>query len=248
MTAIPTGDGSQTLFNGAVAEHYHSTKDGALSEARYKHVYPAWEHRIRKRDHIRVLDFCFGLGYNTLALLQLLQERNFSGRVEILALEKDVGLLACLPKFPYPVALAGLRPLLAGLIEQGIYADSRFRVELVTAEARDWLRKFQGPVDIIFHDPFSPAKNPTLWTRECFAEYRRIGASDLLVTTYSTATAVRMGLYENGFRIYENRPATRVRSSTLATLGSLPLPEIDMELKRVRNPDAASLRDPARHL
>ncbi len=245
MSMVPTGDGSFTLYSEAAAEHYHSTKDGAYNEALHKHVYPAWEYRIRQREHARILDLGFGIGYNTLALLQLLEEKNYGGRVEILALEKDIGLLASLPGFPYPAVLARLRPLLADLIARGVCEESRCRLELVTVEARDWLRKFKGPVDVIFHDPFSPLKNPTLWTRECFAEYRRIGAPDLLVTTYSTASAVRFGLYENGFRIYENRPAALVRSSTLATPGMLPLPEIDMELKRIRNPAAASLRDPA---
>jgi tRNA U34 5-methylaminomethyl-2-thiouridine-forming methyltransferase MnmC len=82
-----------------------------------------------------------------------------------------------------------------------------------------------------------------LWTREYFAELRRIGADDLLVTTYSTATAVRMGLFENGFHIYENHPAAKIRSATLASLTPLPLTEIDMVLKQQRNPLAASLRD-----
>ena len=63
------------------------------------------------------------------------------------------------------------------------------------------------------------------------------------MTTYSTATVVRMGLFENGFHVYENHPAALVRSATLASLGQLPLAEIDMQLKQQRNLAAASLRD-----
>jgi len=240
---VITGDGSPTLFNEEYGEHYHSTRDGAFTEALYKHVQPAWEHRIRGRRRVTVLDLGFGLGYNSLVLLWQLRRLGYAGELRIIALEKEAGLLAGLRDIPYPEPLAALRRVVAGLAAGGAYREERFGIELVAAEARAFLAGFAGPVDVIFHDPFSPVRNPSLWTRELFAEYRRIAAPGLLVTTYSTATAVRLGLYENGFRIYENRPAALVRTATLATLGRLPLPEIDMELKKIRNPAASSLGD-----
>jgi tRNA U34 5-methylaminomethyl-2-thiouridine-forming methyltransferase MnmC len=243
LSLVITGDGSPTLFCEAVSEHYHSTRDGAFAEALHKHVGPAWEYRIRGRAEVVVVDLCFGLGYNTLVLLWLLRRKGFAGRLRVFSPERDAALLARLDSFPYPEQLAGLRPVIKSLASRRLWADRDWRVEIAVGEARSFLAGRRGPVDIIFHDPFSPQHNPALWTREFFAEYRRLGAADLLVTTYSAATAVRLGLYENGFRIYQHRPAARVRSSTLATLGRLPGTAIDMELKKKRNPAAASLRD-----
>jgi hypothetical protein len=51
-----------------------------------------------------------------------------------------------------------------------------------------------------------------------------------------------MGLYENGFFLYES-PGREVRPGTLASLRPLDLSPIDMELKKRRNPAAASLSD-----
>ncbi len=243
MAIVTTGDGSPTLYCEAVREHYHSTRDGAFTEALHKHVLPAWEYRLRGRPEAVVLDLCFGLGYNTLVLLWLLQRMGYAGRLQVWSPERDAALLAGLESFPYPAELAALRPVVRALARQRRWIDRKLRIEVVVSEARAFIAGLAGPVDIVFHDPFSPRCNPSLWTREFFAGYRRLGAADLLVTTYSTATAVRLGLFENGFRIYEHRPRARVRSSTLATLGRLPETEIDMELKKQRNLRAASLRD-----
>jgi len=243
LKTILSGDGSRTLYCDAVSEHYHSTKDGAFSEALYKHVLPAWQYRIVGRPEVTVLDICFGLGYNTLVLIWYLQQQGYQGKVQIFSPEHDLKLLASLVGFPYPQELLELSPIIKMLAENLAYRDANLTIEIVAGDARSWLSGFSEPVDIVFHDPFSPAQNHMLWTREYFAELRRIAADDLLLTTYSTATAVRMGLFENGFHIYENRPAAKIRSATLASLTPLPLPEIDMVLKQQRNPLAASLRD-----
>ena len=243
MDNIVTGDGSRTLYCESVGEHYHSTKDGAFSEALYKHVLPAWQYRIEKRKKVTVLDICFGLGYNTFVLLWYLARQKYSGHLRIVSPEHDADLLSSLVNFPYPDEFRELAPIIRSIAENHSYESSNLLIEIFPVDARSWLVSCDGPVDIVFHDPFSPAHNHQLWTREYFAELKRIGTDDLLVTTYSTATAVRMGLFENGFHIYENHPTALVRSATLASLGQLPLAEIDMQLKQQRNLAAASLRD-----
>jgi len=240
---VITGDGSQTLFCESVGEHYHSTKDGAFSEALYKHVLPAWNYRIEGRKEITVLDICFGLGYNTFALIWYLSRQKYCGHLRVVSPEHDRALLSSLIDFSFPDEFCEFAPIIKAVAENCRYESSDLLIEIFTVDARSWLAQFAGPVDIVFHDPFSHVRNPQLWTREYFAQLKRVGASDLLLTTYSTATAVRMGLFENGFHVYENRPEALVRSATLASLAPLPLAEIDMQLKQQRNPAAASLRD-----
>jgi tRNA U34 5-methylaminomethyl-2-thiouridine-forming methyltransferase MnmC len=82
-----------------------------------------------------------------------------------------------------------------------------------------------------------------LWTKEWFRDIRAICTEDAILTTYSTAAAVRLGLYENGFYIFVHR-AELMRYSTVASLEMLEgLETIDMELKKSRNPTARSLLD-----
>ena len=66
---------------------------------------------------------------------------------------------------------------------------------------------------------------------------------DGLLTTYSVAAAVRMGLHENGFLLYR-LSGDRLRDWMVASPSPLPgMEPIDMVLKQQRNPDARSLRD-----
>ncbi len=241
--SIVTGDGSLTLYCKSVGEHYHSTKDGAFSEALYKHVIPAWEYCIKRRQKVTIIDLCFGLGYNSFVLLWYLAQKKYTGHIRIISPEHDSELLSSLLNFSYPEEFCDLALIIRAIVEKRFYGSPKLSIEVFDGDARSWLAGLESPVDVVFHDPFSPVHNRELWTREYFAELKRVAGDGLLITTYSTATAVRMGLFENAFHIYENRPKALVRSSTLASLAPLPLEEIDMVLKQQRNPAAASLRD-----
>jgi hypothetical protein len=64
-----------------------------------------------------------------------------------------------------------------------------------------------------------------------------------ILTTYSSATPIRMALFENGFHIYTYEHQ-KVRSGTIASLNRLEeLEEIDMERKRVVSTNWKPLRD-----
>ena len=66
-----TNDGSFTFFNHAVKECYHSPV-GAQQEAMVKYIKPSEFARRCKSGQVRILDVCFGLGYNSLsAIVQL---------------------------------------------------------------------------------------------------------------------------------------------------------------------------------
>lgn len=64
-----TQDGSIGLYSYADDDVYHS-KFGALSEAWEKFILPAQiDKKLNNQDEIRVLDVCYGIGYNTKAFM-----------------------------------------------------------------------------------------------------------------------------------------------------------------------------------
>ena len=65
---VQSDDGSYTAYSSEYDEHYHSTKDGALNESLKKHIEPAFVLHGGK-SHLRLIDICFGLGFNTLLSL-----------------------------------------------------------------------------------------------------------------------------------------------------------------------------------
>lgn len=237
-----TGDGSQTLYSAEFGETYHSNKDGALYESMQKHVLSAF--RLKgEREKLTILDICFGLGYNTLATLYHVKKENLSTKIHIISPELDRGLIESLSSFAYPEEFAVFKPIIEQLSRDFYYEDDQFKVEIVIGDAREVIPQLKEKFDIVYQDPFSPAQNPLLWTREYFKQIRDAMREDAVLTTYSIAADVRMGLDENSFNLFM-LSGEKIRSWMVASPSMWDgLEFIDMELKKKRNPDARSLRD-----
>ena len=237
-----TEDGSHTLYSSEFNEAYHSERDGALRESLVKHVGSAFRF-VGDRAELNILDICFGLGYNTLATLYYVRQNKLPVKLHIVSPELDRGLVESLSSFDYPDEFLVLKPIIQELSRNFHYEDAQFRIEILIGDARKRLPEITERFDIVYQDAFSPKHNPLLWTREYFAEIRRLMKEDGILTTYSIAAAVRMGLHENGFHLYR-LSGDQLRDWMVASPRPLKgIEPIDMLLKQQRNPDAKSLRD-----
>ncbi len=73
-----TEDGSIGLYSFADKDVYHS-KFGAITEAWEKFVLPSGiEKMLNKKQEINVLDICYGIGYNTKALMSFVINKNIN--------------------------------------------------------------------------------------------------------------------------------------------------------------------------
>jgi len=249
---IVSDDGSLTLYSKEFNESYHSPKDGALRESLNKHVIPAFNLHEGKPT-LRILDICYGLGYNTLATLHYIRSQQLDVKVEIVSPEFDEALVRSLKDFAYPAVFKPLHPIIEALSNDFCYEDEQFKITILIGDARETIPQLlhtpssllTDKLDIVYQDAFSPKVNPLLWTREWFADIRALCKEDAVLTTYSTAAATRMGLHENGFELhYYDAPNTR-RSLIASPKRIDGLEWIDMALKKARNPKAESLRDAA---
>ena len=77
-----TEDGSIGLYSYADKDVFHS-KFGALTEAWEKFVIPSELDSIKK-DKIKVLDVCYGIGYNTKALMSFFINKNKNNKKNFL--------------------------------------------------------------------------------------------------------------------------------------------------------------------
>ena len=235
-------DGTNTLFSKEFNEPYHSTKDGALHESLEKHVKPSLALKKDKSELI-ILDICFGLGYNTFATLYYIKKHKLKTKLHILSPEFDEGLVRSLDTFVFPSVFDTIKHIIKAISQDLYYEDEQFKIEVLLGDARKSIPKIKEKIDIIYQDAFSPARNPLLWTKEHFTDIRTIAKDDAILTTYSTAAAIRLGLYENGFYIFVHH-AEMMRYSTVASLVMLDsLEYIDMELKKIRNTEARFMRD-----
>lgn len=81
-----TNDGSVGLYSTDFNDIYHSAT-GALTEAYEKFIYPVDFNNLLHKDKIKVLDICYGIGYNSKSFLNFIFEnycqKNFSKKYSL---------------------------------------------------------------------------------------------------------------------------------------------------------------------
>ena len=82
-----TNDGSVGLYSDIYEDIYHSAS-GALTEAYEKFIYPINWNSLLKNNEIKILDICYGIGYNTKSFLNYV----FENKNKLLNLKKKIRL------------------------------------------------------------------------------------------------------------------------------------------------------------
>lgn len=141
---------------------------------------------------IRILDICFGLGYNAMLALK------FFKNCEIYSPEQDF-LLETLQHFHYhniPYA----HKILAQLITSMRYSNTTQTLYFLHGNALNILESFpNGFFDIVFQDPFSQLSNPELWDRQYFKKLFAITTRPCIITTYAKAKNILESANNVGF-------------------------------------------------
>jgi tRNA U34 5-methylaminomethyl-2-thiouridine-forming methyltransferase MnmC len=208
MRKIRTADGSFTFHSSEHDENYKSAS-GALTESDKKYALVC---EIDKRSSVDILDICFGLGYNSAAALD-----RFSGsRISIVGLENYQGIIDEIVRLgdEYPFRC---REMMQRVAKEGKYSDGKVEINLVMGDARENIQKLQNEsFDVVFLDPFSPAKCPELWTAEFFSQIYRVMRPGGMLATYSCARPVRDNLKSAGFSVRDGPTIGRRGPATVA--------------------------------
>lgn len=247
-----TDDGSFTFYSEEFDECFHSVH-GAYREAECKYVEPCrLRSMARENDCLRLLDICYGLGYNSAAAIAAIWSVNPHCRIELVALELDVsvpreaarqGLLA-----PFSSARPHLSTLLREFAERQRLRSPQLQADLYGGDARSQIQKVARSgfrAEAIFLDPFSPPKCPQLWTVEFLGWVVRCLHPRGRLTTYSCAAAVRTALARAGLFLGATEGVGRRSPGTLASFiddGLSPLSQQEREHLHTRA--AIPYRDP----
>ncbi len=236
LKTVETEDGSITFWNEDYKEHYH-TPAGARLEAVEKYIVPGKLSDRLERGNVRLLDVCFGLGYNSLAALNLATGKS---KLEITALEMDRRVVGAAAQSlqPSPSDTFDWRKTLTELYLYGKSSINNQQSAIIHwGDARYTTTQLEANAyDLVFLDAFSTQRNSELWTVDFFKKLRRLMKPDAFLLTYCAAIPVRSGLIEASFFVGETEPVGRQRGGTLAAMRpqdiEIPLP--DHELKMIK--------------
>jgi tRNA U34 5-methylaminomethyl-2-thiouridine-forming methyltransferase MnmC len=243
-----TNDGSYTFFSAEFGQTFHS-RYGAKEESIFKYAVPTLLADRASRGHLRLLDICYGLGYNSAAALATIWRSHPNCTIEIIALELDrsVPISAIehnlLSDWEDPIP-----QLLTQLGREGSISIDRLTAQLILGDARQTIqqvtcRGFRA--DAIFLDPFSPSACPQLWTVEFIDRVAKCCAADGIIATYSCAAAVRTAMIQAGLSIADSIPVGRKAPGTIASFNPAQLlPLSQQELEHLQTRAAIPYRDP----
>ncbi len=199
--------GALQPYSSAFDDVYFSSDDG-LKET--NHVFLQGNHlavRWQSALQFTIIETGFGTGLNCLCAAQLwLQHAPANAKLHFISVEKhplnQQDLIKALALFP------NLQTLTTELIAQ--YAlllsrktiglcKNRIQITLLIGDASECLNGLQHKADAWFLDGFSPAKNPSMWSKSLFAQMAKLSQAQTTLATFTSAGAVRRGLQAAGF-------------------------------------------------
>ncbi|MEN7973010.1 MAG: TIGR01212 family radical SAM protein [Verrucomicrobiota bacterium] len=251
LKTVATADSSITFWNEEYKEHYH-TPAGARLEAEEKYIVPSrLKERLEKGD-IHLLDVCFGLGYNSLAAMEIAgkgtrQEALGISELSITALEMDRRVVGTASKniqtlptdtFDWKDCLSQLHSCLvphASCLPTTSCLVPHASCLMHWGDARYTVTKLEpDSFDLVFLDAFSTQRNSELWTVDFFKKLKTAMKPNAVLLTYCAAIPVRAGLLEAGFYVGETDPVGRQRGGTVAAMRrediEIPLPEHELKM------------------
>lgn len=196
-----SADGSHTLYNSLLNEHYHSMH-GAIQES--EHVFIGAGLRACHKKDLHVLEIGFGTGLN--ALLTFFNAYDTGKTIYYEACEPYPLPQAVWQQLNYPEILeyAGATDVFEAMHQADWDTDVKISERFVlckrSVRAEDAIFR-QNLSDLIFFDSFCPAVQPELWTKDIFLKLFKATAGNGILVTYSAKGQVRRNLAEAGYMV-----------------------------------------------
>lgn len=215
MKKILTADASETFLNEEVGECYHSLK-GAAEEALQKYAIPCKIKELATTGKIKILDVCFGIGYNSAMAISVALAENPQCEIEVVGLEYDPAIINKIQEVNPTIAFyQHYKQLTPQKLE---FSQGKVTVKVLLGDANETTKQLaENHFDAIFFDPFSPKRAPHMWQVPLFEQMWRVMKPTGLLATYSCARMARDNMAKAGL-MYDDGPIWGRRGpGTIAT-------------------------------
>lgn len=200
---ILTEDGSKTLFNETIGEHYHSTR-GALQESKHVFLQAGLVHAttLFPQQEISILEVGFGTGLNFLVSMDYALEQQipiqYTG-IEAFPITDSELQATDYQQYVAPTVWKAFSENYSNCIDR--------RVELIPGYSLEVIKKQLANVqslksyDLVYYDAFSLQYQPEMWSNEIIehtASFLRPGG---VFVTYAITGNLKRALTSFGFKV-----------------------------------------------
>lgn len=196
LFAVPTSDGSFTLFSKVFKATYHSIF-GAVSESKHTYLQKCLDTQLHK-EKINILEFGFGTGLN--AFLAFLFSLKHQKQVNYVGLETFPIEVSMIHELDYPgyLAFPDQKYILTKMHETDAFEMENFTFRRY--EHRSSMPD-SGEFDCIFFDAFAPDVQPELWGQDMFDRLFHVTTPGGCLVTYCAKGDVRRNMEHSGFLV-----------------------------------------------
>lgn len=199
---VITGDGSHTLYNEEIGEHYHS-RHGAYTESKHVFIKMGLEYFLKAQevDQVRILEVGFGTGLNFLTTLDYMADK--SEKIEYVSIEAypfslekmmKIGHDQYVNQASWQILITHYNEALKQSIEIG---KNRWRIFPVLLSDFTIDQQF----DIIYFDAFSEIHQPEMWSKDALSRVTRHLKTGGVFVTYAITGNLKRRLKSLGFEI-----------------------------------------------
>ena len=224
---LETEDGSKTLHSEAFDEACHSLS-GAVEETLYNYVEGCEIlEKIAKND-LTCLEVGFGLGTGYKTTVEYLAKTKPSNKLTFISTELDAKLVEYAAKEnkiknnpPYP-DFSGMELRREPVEHYFAQKDGHILIILIGDARQTVFKAYEANllsgVGAVYQDPFSPKKNPALWTVEWFELLAKVSSEEVTLSTYSSSNSIRKSLIQAGWKVLNRKGFGTKRTATQARL------------------------------
>ncbi|MFC2096974.1 tRNA (5-methylaminomethyl-2-thiouridine)(34)-methyltransferase MnmD [Bacteroidota bacterium] len=194
-----TGDGSDTLYNPEIGDHYHSVF-GAVEES--SHIYINSAYNYFNKKSLNVLEIGFGTGLN--AILTCIESKKKRIHTIYHSLELYPLGSVITDNLNYSDIFINDKNIIKHIHscrwEEECRIDDYFVLKKIKADILSY--SINEKYDLVYYDAFGPDKQALLWTKEIFSKIFNSLNNGGILTTFSVKGIVKRALKASGFNIH----------------------------------------------
>jgi tRNA U34 5-methylaminomethyl-2-thiouridine-forming methyltransferase MnmC len=197
----PTADGSNTLYNETIGEHYHS-KHGALQESKHVFIDAGLKFASVDQSEISILEVGFGTGLNFILSFEYCEQNNINlnyTSIEAFPLTSEVieqtGYSTYVPAEIWSNFITNYPDALKAT--QKLTSLCTLEIPHTTLAEYHTDQKF----DVIYYDAFSVQHQPEMWSDEIIAHACSFLKPGGTFVTYAITGKLKRAVKACGFAI-----------------------------------------------
>lgn len=203
MEFVTTGDGSKTIYQAEVGEHYHS-KHGALQESKHVFIKSGLEFFLEKEQAkvAAILEVGFGTGLNFLMSADYALAKglaiDYCG-IEAFPLPAETVHTIGYDQFVHPEVWTAFLESYTPALKKQVSFAAVGSLEIAHTKVLDFNTKKQ--FDVLYFDAFAAIHQPEMWTDETLAHVCSFLRPGGVFVTYAITGKLKRSMKALGFSI-----------------------------------------------